>query len=135
MKTTLLALAGITALPLMAIGLPSAAQEAPLNGVLILYGPDEKCPTNANGDEIVVCVRRPAEERFRIPKDLRDQETKRENESWAVRQQDTLSVGATGIGSCSTVGPGGGIGCAAQEIRAGKAEARQRKEAEKVLPD
>lgn len=134
MKTTLLALAGITALPLMAIGLPSAAQEAALNGTLVIYG-DDKCPTNADGEEIVVCVRRPAEERFRIPKDLRDQETKRENESWAVRQQDTLNVGATGIGSCSTVGPGGGIGCAAQEIRAGKAEANRRRAAEKVLPD
>lgn len=134
MKMTLLALAGITAVPLMAIGLPSFAQNAPQNGVLVIYG-DDKCPTNADGDEIVVCVRRPAEERFRIPKDLRDQEVKRENESWAVRQQDTLSVGATGIGSCSTVGPGGGTGCAAQEIRAGKAEARQRREAEKVLPE
>src|SRR5687768_14674821 len=101
MKTTLMALAGIASLPLMAIGLPSAAQNAPQDGVLIIYGED-KCPTNADGDEIVVCVRRPAEERYRIPKDLRDQETKRENESWAVRQQDTLAVGATGIGSCST---------------------------------
>jgi hypothetical protein len=134
MKTTLLALAGITALPLMAIGVPGLAQNAPQNGVLVIYG-DDKCPTNADGDEIVVCVRRPAEERFRIPKDLRDQEVKRENESWAVRQQDTLSVGATGIGSCSTVGPGGSTGCAAQEYRAGKAEARQRRDAEKVLPE
>jgi hypothetical protein len=134
MKTTLLAIAGIATVPLLAIGLPSAAQEAPVDGVLIIYG-DDKCPTNADGNEIVVCVRRPAEERYRIPKDLRDQETKRENESWAVRQQDAMSVGATGIGSCSTVGPGGGIGCAAQEIRAGKAEADRRKAAEKVLPD
>ncbi|MCP3730467.1 hypothetical protein M9978_08495 [Sphingomonas sp. MG17] len=134
MKTTLLAIAGIATVPLLAIGLASAAQEAPVDGVLIIYG-DDKCPTNADGNEIVVCVRRPAEERYRIPKDLRDQETKRENESWAVRQQDAMSVGATGIGSCSTVGPGGGIGCAAQEIRAGKAEADRRKAAEKVLPD
>ena len=134
MKTTLLALGGIVALPLMAIGVPGFAQEAPTNGTLVIYGND-KCPTNADGEEIVVCVRRPAEERYRIPKDLRDQETKRENESWATRQQDTLSVGATGIGSCSAVGPGGGIGCAAQEIRAGKAEADRRRAAEKVLPD
>ncbi|ODP38163.1 hypothetical protein [Sphingomonas turrisvirgatae] len=134
MKTTLLALAGITALPLLAIGVPGFAQNAPQDGVLVIYG-DDKCPTNADGDEIVVCVRRPAEERYRIPKDLRDQEVKRENESWAVRQQDTMTVGNTGIGSCTTVGPGGGIGCGAQELRRGKAEARQRKEAEKVLPE
>lgn len=134
MKTTLLALGAIVSLPLMAIGLPSAAQNAPQDGVLIIYGED-KCPTNADGDEIVVCVRRPAEERYRIPKDLRDEETRRENESWAVRQEDTMSVGATGIGSCSTVGPGGGIGCAADQIRAGKAEADKRREAQKVLPE
>lgn len=134
MKTTLLALAGITALPLIAIGVPSFAQQSSVGGVLEIYGND-KCPTNADGDEIVVCVRRPEEERFRIPKDLRDQEVKRQNESWAVRQESTMSVGNTGIGSCSTVGPGGGIGCAAQEIRAGKAEADKRKAAEKVLPD
>lgn len=134
MKTDLLAIAGIVALPLFTLGVPSFAQNAPQNGVLVIYG-DDKCPTNADGDEIVVCVRRPAEERFRIPKDLRDQETKRENESWAVRQQDTLNAGNTGIGSCTTVGPGGGIGCTAQEIRARKQEADQRRAAEKVLPE
>lgn len=134
MKTTLLAITGIVALPLMSLGMPSFAQNAPQNGVLLIYG-DDKCPTNADGDEIVVCVRRPAEERFRIPKDLRDQETKRENESWAVRGQDALGVGNTGIGSCSTVGPGGGIGCTGQEIQARKREADQRRAAEKVLPE
>lgn len=134
MKRTLLALAGIATLPLIAVSGPGIAQNAPQNGVLVIYG-DDKCPTNADGDEIVVCVRRPAEERYRIPKDLRDQEVKRENESWAVRQQDAMSVGATGIGSCSTVGPGGGTGCSAQEYRAGKAEADARKKAEKVLPE
>ena len=131
-KTILLGLA-LAAAPMTA-PLPALAQNAAQNGVLVIYGED-KCPTNADGEEIVICVRRPAEERFRIPKELRDQEVRPQNESWAVRQQGALSAGETGIGSCSTVGAGGGIGCSSREIQAGKAEADARKRAEKVLPD
>lgn len=134
MKKTLLGIAVIAAAPLATFWLPATAQNAPQNGVLVIYGND-KCPTNADGNEIVVCVRRPAEERYRIPKELRDQEVTPQRESWAVRARDNMGVGATGIGSCSTVGPGGGIGCGAREIQSGKAEADRRKAAEKVLPD
>lgn len=131
-KTILLGLT-LAAAPLAA-PFPALAQNAAQNGVLVIYG-DDKCPTNADGEEVVICVRRPAEERFRIPQELRDQEVRPQNESWAVRQQGAMSVGDTGIGSCSTVGPGGGIGCATREIQAGKAEADARRRAEKVLPD
>lgn len=131
-KTILLGLA-VAAAPLAA-PLPALAQNAPQNGVLVIYG-DDKCPTNADGEEVVICVRRPAEERFRIPKELRDLEVTPQNESWAVRQRSALTAGDTGIGSCTTVGPGGGIGCATREIQAGKAEADARRRAEKVLPD
>jgi hypothetical protein len=131
-KTILLGLV-LAAAP-MAAPLPAFAQNAAQNGVLVIYEGD-KCPTNADGEEIVICVRRPAAERFRIPKELRDQEVTPQNQSWAVRQQDALSAGGTGIGSCSSVGPGGGIGCSSREIQAGKAEADARKRAEKVLPD
>ena len=132
-KTILLGLAAIAA-PVLALPAPAAAQNAAQNGVLVIYGND-KCPTNADGEEIVICVRRPDEERFRIPQELRGQEVTPQNESWAVRQRSALTVGDTGIGSCSAVGPGGGIGCSTREIQAGKAEADARKRAEKVLPD
>ncbi|HEY0621672.1 hypothetical protein [Sphingomonas sp.] len=131
-KTILLGLA-LAATPLAA-PLPALAQNAAQNGVLVIYG-DDKCPTNADGEEVVICVRRPAEERFRIPKELRDQTVAPQNESWAVRQQSALTAGDTGIGSCTTVGGGGSIGCSGREIQAGKAEADARKRAEKVLPD
>lgn len=134
MKTILSSLA-VAALAIPALmSLPSTAQNAAQNGVLLIYG-DDKCPTNADGDEIVVCVRRPAEERYRIPKDLRDQEVTPQQESWAVRQQGSMRAGDTGIGSCTAVGPGGGIGCGVREIQAGKAEADRRKAGERVLPE
>ena len=86
--------------------------------VLILYG-DDTCPTNASGEQIVVCTRRPESERYRIPKELRGPVLiTPENQSWAAKANDTLDAGAaTGIGSCSAVGPGGGSGCFVQRAR------------------
>ncbi len=108
---------------------------APVNGVLILYG-NERCPTNASGEEIVVCEYRDAKEQYRVPKELRNLEITPENRSWAVRAQDTLNagVGVNGIGSCSPVGPGGATGCFGQAARANRAINKARKEEEARFP-
>ena len=103
---------------------------APVNGVLVLYG-NERCPTDANGNEIVICERRNAQEQFRVPKELRDFKVTPQNESWAARAQGTLDVGSVGIGSCSAVGPGGGIGCTQQRFRRAREDNKERKEAER----
>ena len=101
------------------------SREAPVNGVLTIYG-NQRCPTDNSGNEVVVCVRRSAAEQFRIPKDLRDFKVTPQNQSWAKNQQMTLAAGSAGIGSCTTVGAGGATGCLAQQTRAAKAEVKER---------
>ncbi len=108
------------------------SRSAPVNGVLVLYG-NERCPTNSNGEEIVVCQRRDAQEQFRIPKEVRTLEITPENESWAAREKSNQDVGAVGVGSCSTVGAAGATGCFVQNARRAKREAKSRDEA--ATPD
>ena len=110
------------------------SRNAPVNGVLVLYG-NQRCPTTKEGSEVVVCVRRSAEEQFRIPKELRDFEITPENQAWAAREQSTLAegTGVNGIGSCSVVGPGGQTGCFVQNARRAKQESKERAKA--ATPD
>src|SRR3712207_4952648 len=91
-----------------------AAALAQAQAEVIVYGNDP-CPRSAD-DDIVVCSRRPEEERFRIAPNLRPSGTRQERSSWANRAQELNSVGNTGIGSCSAVGPGGSSGCLIQDI-------------------
>ncbi|MBB3587834.1 hypothetical protein [Sphingomonas sp. BK481] len=111
------------------------SRSAPVNGVLTLFG-NERCPTNAQGEEIVVCVRRSAQEQYRVPKELREFAVTPENESWAAKAQGTLGtgVGANSIGSCSTVGPGGATGCFGQRVREARRENKERAAEVPVLP-
>lgn len=81
---------------------------------IIVYGNDP-CPRSTD-DDIVVCTRRPEEERYRLAPNLRPSGTRQERQSWANRAQDLKTVGSTGIGSCSAVGPGGSTGCLIQDI-------------------
>jgi hypothetical protein len=108
--------AGAVALMAQAgMGAAVLAQEGPVRArTIVVYG-DDPCPTARNPDEIIVCARRPEEERFRIPRELRELEAAqipRRDDVGAERA--ALASGrpaATGIGSCSAVGPGGMTGC------------------------
>lgn len=111
------------------------SKSAPVNGVVVLYG-NERCPTDPSGNEVVVCVRRSAQEQFRVPKELREFQVTPQNESWAARAQGTLDtgVGVSSIGSCSVVGQAGQTGCFAQRVRESKRENAARAEAEARVP-
>ncbi len=89
--------------------------------VLTIFGED-KCPSDT------ICVRAPEAERFRIPKQFRNNgATGPENQSWAARAQATTDAGArSGTGSCTASGPGGWTGCFQQQMRAARAEAAAR---------
>ena len=86
---------------------------------LVVYGEDA-CPQSTN-DEIIVCVRRSENDRFRIPEMLRNDDDP-ETIPWANRAQEMEYMGRTGIGSCSAVGPAGHTGCLLQFIDQARAE-------------
>lgn len=112
------------------VSAPTESREAPVNGVLFLYGEKAQCPVDSNGNEITVCVRRPAGEQFRIPKEIRPESIKPEYQSWANRQDSILDAGGSPLGSCSPVGAGGQTGCHGQTFRRARTENKARKEAE-----
>ena len=107
-------------------GPAETSREAPINGVLLLYG-NQRCPTDASGNEVVVCRRVDANEQFRIPKTLREGAIKPENESWAARADGVTNLGASGIGSCTPGGIGGMVGCANQRFIEARREKKEQK--------
>ena len=96
------------------LAFPVAPALAQRTSEIIVYGTDP-CP-RATDDDVVVCARRPEAERFRIPEVLRETGTLQQRQSWTKQAEALATAGATGVGSCSAVGPGGHTGCAQQEI-------------------
>ena len=124
MKAILFTL-GVAAAALVSISPATAQGGGERITRVIVYGNDP-CPRGADG-EVVVCGRRPNSDRYRIPRELRDQVTADDPESvsWAAQAQSLEFVGRTGIQSCSTVGPGGFTGCWTEMMRAARDERRQ----------
>jgi hypothetical protein len=81
------------------LALPAAAQEklqtrAPQRETnLVVYGEDP-CPEPADEQEIVVCARRPEQERYRVPAPLRRGEQLRET-AWSSRAASWRRPSAT----------------------------------------
>jgi hypothetical protein len=92
---------------------------------LIIYG-DEACPPSTD-EQINVCAKLPESDRYRIPENLRTTNDPESN-SWYNRAIELSYVGRSGIGSCSTSGPGGMIGCFNQLVSQATAERAGRDE-------
>lgn len=85
----------------------------PRQKLVTVYGTDA-CPKQTDPDEIIVCSRRPDEERFRIPPTVRTDikpDGAFEGGNRKALLGDASGSAGGSIGSCSAVGPGGGIGC------------------------
>jgi hypothetical protein len=114
---------GFAALPA-----PAIAQAQPNIAEIIVYGTDP-CPRSTE-DQVIICARRPEAERYRIPPNMRQSGTPQQMESWAVRSKSLETVGATGMNSCSPVGPAGYTGCLMKVIKEAKGERKQQADEE-----
>lgn len=117
---------------LAALGTPAIAQQKGSIAEIIVYGNDP-CPRSTD-DQVVVCARRPEAERYRIPKKYRESGTRQERQSWTSKAQTLETVGATGINSCSAVGPAGYTGCLTQIIKEAR-EGRKEQAADEAPPE
>ena len=90
---------------------PSSTRESQID----VYGQDS-CPQSTD-DEIVVCHRRPEEERYRIPAPLRHS-TQRAEQGWGARAETMDEVSRQVLpNSCSVVGSYGQTGCQQAFVR------------------
>ena len=102
---------------------PQVADPPERESSVIVYG-DDPCPQPQADDEIVVCARRPEEERYRIPEPLRRADRPPVT-SWTSQvaaleeaQRETRPDG------CSVVGSFGQTGCTQEMLRRWRAERR-----------
>ena len=125
LMTTLAAGAAIAA-GLAAISAPAQAQSGGGQIEVAVFGTDP-CPRSTES-QIVVCKHYPESERYRLNPSQNPQGTRQQRTSWARKSQALKSVGATGIGSRSAVGPGGFTGCLTQEIKQARRETREQQQ-------
>lgn len=119
----------LIALAALSIALPAAAQRAepPKRIRNVTLTGTQTCPP-AVGDEVVVCARIPADEQYRIPKELRSEgPIPVERQSWAAKTERLDEVGREAGGlpnTCSPSGSGGHTGCTAIMLERARADKR-----------
>ena len=107
---------------IVATATPAVAQNGKVSEIIV-YGTDP-CPRSTD-DEIVVCARKDERERYRIPERFRKGGSIQSRQAWAVRARNFETVGATGVNSCSPVGPAGFTGCLSQLTKQAFEERRE----------
>lgn len=111
---------------------PVAAETPARQSTLVVYGNDP-CPTSGADNEVVVCARRPEEERYRIPRRIRERQPT--ETSWASRAEGLDEENRQmRPNSCSVVGSNGFTGCTSAMIRQWYAERRQRRAEDANIP-
>jgi hypothetical protein len=103
--------------------------------VVDVYG-DEKCPSS-NGQQIVVCRHHDIQEKYRIPKDLRDSELAPQAAGGNTNALSAVNTtGGTGvqIQSCNAIGSGVNAGCTKSQLDNWKAQQRAQKQQEQGIP-
>lgn len=124
-------LMGVSLAPALALGqeygsLGQRGEPPRKHSILVIYG-DDACPESVDG-ELVVCAQEPESERYRVPKELREEikeETVTSGSSWGSRVEGYDDIArVTRPDSCSAVGTYGASGCAAAASRQWQAERR-----------
>lgn len=119
-----LSLAVGSALAVMAAMLPATPALAQRGGIVMDIFGDQKCPVS-NGEEIVVCRRLPANEQFRIPKDLRDAAKDAPAPNWTARALNLEYVGRNGPSTCTPAASGSETGCWSRLMKEARAERKE----------
>lgn len=102
---------------------PAMAQAQKGVAEIVVFGTDP-CPRSTD-DQIIVCRRESESMRYRMPEAYRPNGTFQEKQSWAEQSKSLQTVGRTGPGSCSPVGPAGFTGCLVKQIQNAKNERKQ----------
>jgi hypothetical protein len=111
----LLILTALFAAAAPALAQDGAASPPARESQIEVYGQDP-CPQSTE-DEIVVCHRRPEEERYRIPAPLRHSNDRTE-QGWGARAETMDEVSREVLpNSCSVIGSYGQSGCQQAFIR------------------
>jgi hypothetical protein len=121
MSRLTITLAATAAMAGSVAAVPTAAEAQAGQTTITIFGNDP-CPREN------ICVRAPESQRYRLPKSQQLQGTRQQRQSWAQQSQALSTVGNTGTGSCSAVGPGGHTGCLIKEINQAKQEAKEAQE-------